>query len=192
MISQEVFDDCMILLMKHFEKQLDPTVLDAWKDELDQHLTDDEFAEAGRQLILYFEQRYKGHFPTIKQLLDVINGHKEAKALQEWQSVILAASRGDESQLAYISQRGRVALHAIGGLRTVEMAEEYRRNQLEKSFITVYCQCADKDAASLPPSVSQPTVARNEDYAPMPEHFKQQMEELKTKISMNGNGKHKN
>ncbi|MHC5832492.1 MAG: hypothetical protein ACYT04_95055, partial [Nostoc sp.] len=78
MISQQNFDSCMSLLMKHFEKQLDPTVLEIWKDELDQYLTDDELAEAGRKLILSFEQRYRGHFPTFKQLFDTINGSKES------------------------------------------------------------------------------------------------------------------
>ncbi|MHC5939549.1 hypothetical protein [Nostoc sp.] len=181
----------MSLLMKHFEKQLDPKVLEIWKDELDQYLTDDELAEAGRQLILTFEQRYRGHFPTFKQLFDTINGSKESKAVQEWQSVVLAASHGDESKLAYISTRGRVALHAIGGLRVVAMAEDYKRVQLEKSFITVYCQSVDKDAKTLPPSVSQPpTVRSEEEFAPVPEHIKQQMEQLKIKLSMNGNGKH--
>ena len=186
MISQQTFDDGMLLLMKHFEKQLDPAVLEIWKDELDDHLADDDFTEAGRQLILSFEQRYRGHFPTIKQLLDVINGSKEVKALQEWQSVILAASRGDESQLAYISQRGRVALSAIGGLRVVGMAEEYKRNQLEKSFITVYCQCADKDAKTLPPATSQHLTNENEkEFVPMPDEFRQYMEKLKNKFVIN-------
>ncbi len=190
MISQQAFDSCMILLMKHFEKQLDPTILEIWKDELDQHLTDDEFREAGRQLILYFEQRYRGHFPTAKQLLNVINSSKEVKSLQEWQLVLQAASRQDESQLAYISQRGHLALHAIGGLQAVGLAEEYRRNQLEKSFVAIYCQCADKDSKALPPSVSQPqNVTTEAEFVPMPEHVKQQMEDLKARISMNGSSK---
>lgn len=190
MISNQVFDDGIALLMRHFEKQLDPTVLELWKDELDQHLTDDEFAEAGRQMILYFEQRFKGHFPTVKQLLDVVNGSKEAKALQEWQLVIRAASCQNENQLAYISQRGRVALHAIGGLRAVGMAEDIRRNQLEKSFVIVYCQCADKDANALPPATSKPSCEIvQEESAPIPEYLKQRMEQLKEKVRMNGNGK---
>jgi hypothetical protein len=191
-ISKHCFDSCMSLLMKHFEKQLDPVVLEIWKEELDQYLTDDELAEAGRRLILTFEQRYRGHFPTFKQLFDTINGSKESKAVIEWQSVVLAASHGDESKLAYISTRARVALQAIGGLRVVGMAEDYKRVQLEKSFITVYCQSVDKDAKTLPPSLSQPLTAKagNEEFTPVPEHLKQQMEQLKAKLSMNGNGKH--
>ena len=186
MISQQSFDDGMSLLMKHFERQLDPAVLGIWMDELDEQLTDDEFTEAGRLLILNFEQRYRGHFPTAKQLLDVINSPKEVKALQEWQSVILAASRGDESQLTYISQRGRVALSAIGGLRAVGVAEEYKRNQLEKSFITVHCQCTDKDAKSLPPATSQHLTNENEkEFVPMPDEFRQHMEKLKNKFVIN-------
>ena len=192
MISKHCFDSCMSLLMKHFEKQLDPTVLEIWKDELDQYLTDDELAEAGRQLILSFEQRYRGHFPTFKQLFDTINGSKESKAVQEWQSVILAATHGDESKLFFISTRARVALQAIGGLRVVGMSEDYKRVQLEKSFITVYCQSVDKDAKALPPSVSQPLAAKSDvgESAPIPENLKQQIEQLKAKLSMNGNGKH--
>jgi hypothetical protein len=170
MISQEAFYDGMGLLMVHFEKQLDPVVLGIWKEELDQHLSDEEFAEAGRQLILFFEQRFKGHFPTAKHILDVINGSREAKALQDWQKVLTAASCGDEEQLFYISHRGRVALQAIGGLKTVGMAEDYKRTHLEKSFVTVYCQCADKDAHSLPPSISKTPVRNNSGLISAPEH----------------------
>jgi hypothetical protein len=187
-IEQKIFDYGIELLDSYFGKKLNEAVQGIWFEYLDEKLTSEEFLAAVKNSLL--RSRF---MPTASELVEFIHGSKEAKALQEWQSVLLAASRGDESQLAYISQRGRVALHAIGGLKTVGLAEEYRRSQLEKSFITVYCQCADKDAASLPPSVSQPTVTRtNEDYAPMPGYLKQQMEQLKTKISMNGNGKHRN
>lgn len=185
MITDQIFEQGMNLLMSHFEKQLNPLVLALWKDELDEFLSSEEFTKAVKQLILYFEQRFKGHFPTVKHILDIVNGSKEAKALQEWQSVLLAASRQDESQLAYISQRGRVALQAIGGLRVVGLAEEYRRSQLEKSFVTVYCQCSDRDAHALPPSV-QPATKNEPEFTSMPEHLKQQLEALKNKVSMNG------
>lgn len=190
MIHPDTFKHGMGLLMSHFDKQLDLTVLEIWKDELDQHLNDEDFLEAGRQLILYFEPRFRGHFPTAKQLLDAVNGSKEVKALQEWQLILKAASRSTSEEIAeslvYLSARSRVALEAIGGLRAVAVADDYRRSQLEKSFVMVFCQCADKDAKTLPPAKVQSTETEVivEESVPPPEELRRYMEGLKSKMSM--------
>jgi hypothetical protein len=188
MISDEKFQRGINILQQHFSRTLIPEAIAIWKEYLNDQLDDSEFAQAIKECILGCE-----FFPTAKKLAEFINGGKEVKALQEWQVVILASSRGDEGQLAYLSQRGRVALHAVGGLRVVGMAEEYQRQRIEKSFVTVYCQCADKDEKALPPfSMPQPTTVGSDDeeYVPIPEHVKQQIEQLKSKLSMSDNGKH--
>lgn len=185
MVSEEIFDNCMMLLMSHFEKQLQPVVLGMWREEIDSHLNSEEMSEATRKIILYFEPRYRGHFPTVKNLLDVVNGTKEAKALEEWQIILTAASRQNESQLAYLSQRAHTALRAIGGLNSVGLADEYKRDRLEQSFVKVYCQCAEKSEKALPPvPTASPQEQRSEEYAPMPTSIKQQIEQLKHKKSM--------
>jgi hypothetical protein len=191
MISKQKFKEAISTLEIYFDKKIQPqTAIIIWFNHLDQSLTDEELDDAVEQAVIKCRP-HPSFMPTPEELVGFVKGGREIKALQEWQLVMCAAARQDESQLAYISQRGRVALHAIGGLRTVGLAEEYKRNQLEKSFITVYCQCADKDAKTLPPAMSQPpTVRSDEEFTPVPEHLKQQMEQLKAKLSMNGNGKH--
>lgn len=180
MIADAKFERGITLLQQHFNRTLSEDVIAIWREYLDDTLDDEEFTQAIKEAILSCE-----FFPTAKKLAEFVNGSKEAKASQEWQSVILAANRGDESQLAYISQRGRVALHAIGGLKTVGLAEEYKRNQLEKSFVTVYCQCTEKDAKALSPATSQPLAAKSdEEFTPVPEDLKRQMEQLKAKLSL--------
>ncbi|WP_193200882.1 hypothetical protein [Nostoc sp. MG11] len=186
MIEQQVFDYGMNLLNCYFNKVLDDTIKGIWLEYLSSELTGEEFLQAVKNALLH--SRF---MPTAGELVGFIHGSKESKALMEWQ-VILKASTNcqDSSGIAYISTRARVALQAVGGLRTVGMAEEFRRNHMEKQFITVYCQCSDKDAKALPQTSSAPVEEpRHEatEAVPPPAHIREQMAVLKTKLSMNGN-----
>ncbi|MBD6621029.1 hypothetical protein FNW02_36230 [Komarekiella sp. 'clone 1'] len=185
MIEKNIFEYGMNLLDSHFNKKLDDTVKGIWFEYLSDELMNEEFLTAVKNALLH--SRF---MPTAGELVGFIHGSKESKALMEWQ-VILKASTNcqDSSGIAYISTRARVALQAIGGLRTVGMAEEFRRNHMEKQFITVYCQCADKDAKALPQTSSAPTVEPKHEASesvPPPAHIRFEIAALKAKLSMNG------
>ncbi|MCG6137676.1 MAG: hypothetical protein MET45_24075 [Nostoc sp. LLA-1] len=185
MIDQQVFDYGMNLLNSYFNKVLDDTIKGIWLEYLSSELTGEEFLAAVKNALLH--SRF---MPTAGELVGFIHGGKELKALQEWQVILKASTNSqDSSGIAYISTRARVALQAVGGLRAVGMAEEFRRNQIEKQFITVYCQCSDKDAKALPQTSSAPKaepINENSECVPPPAHIREQIEALKMKFSMNG------
>ena len=181
MIDQKVLTSRLPLIAKHFQKDLLPEVMAVWGEYLNQELTTEEFDQAAKEILLH--SRF---FPTAGEFVEKVRGGKEAQAIKEWQNV-LHASAGREEAIAYLSSRGKVALHAVGGLRTIGLAEERSRERLEKSFIAVYVQCADKDAKTLPPSVSQAqntTTRDSEESVPIPDHIKAQMEDLIQKIGV--------
>jgi hypothetical protein len=183
MIDQKVLTTKLLLIAKHFQKDLLPEVMSVWAEYLNAELNTDEFEQAVKEVILH--SRF---FPTAGEFVEKIKGNKEAQAIREWQSVVTAAA-GREEAIAYLSTRGKVALQAIGGLRAIALAEDRLREKLEKNFIAVHCQCSDKDARSLPPSPSpMPTVEREES-APIPDHVKAKMDDLMQKMSIkNGRG----
>ena len=180
MITNQLFLAKMNLLMEHFDKQLQPEVVAMWKEELDESLENDEFVEATRQLVLYFEPRFKGHFPTVKALLDTVGGSKEIKALQEWQSVLSAARSNNTEVINSLSWRAKVALQALGGLSIVGQSDERRTDFLKKDFVNVYLQSGKRDRKSLPPA----QTLKNPEHEPsqMPEYIKNQMQDLASKM----------
>jgi hypothetical protein len=185
MISDATFFKGITLLTSHYERKLLDDVVKIWKDYLSEHLDEVEFREAVKHSILH--DRF---MPTAGDLVNYIHGNKEAKAIQEWQLVLKASANcSDLSQLAYLDIRSNVALQAIGGLQSIGLADSYERQRLEKSFITVYCQCGSKDSKSLPQASSMPTQEGDRtppESSPMPEHIKEQMEALKANF---GGGK---
>jgi hypothetical protein len=186
MIEKKIFNYGMELLDSYFSKKLNEAVKGIWFEYLDKELTTEEFLTAVKNALLH--SRF---MPTAGDLVGFIHGGKEAKALIEWQVILRAsASSQDESGVAYISTRARVALQAIGGLRTVGIAEEFRRHQMEKQFITVYCDCSDNDAKSLPQTSSAPQSENRfseTESVPPPAHVHDEIAALKAKFSMNGN-----
>jgi|GEM_PF-2456236 hypothetical protein len=200
MICQKVYEKMFDLLEMNYGKTLASPIKHIWKDFLDQELSDEEFTEAVRHAILH--SRF---MPTAGELVDYINGGKESKAIAEWQTILTAAASNHQHStelLTYSSLRCRVALQSIGGLNAVAIAEsDYQRSILQKQFITVFCQCSDKDTKVLPQASSQPShcvaevssvVARGsrnnasttpETASPMPNYVKQKLDALKAKIS---------
>jgi hypothetical protein len=179
MIDQKVLTTKLLLIAKHFQKDLLPEVMSVWAEYLNAELTTDEFEQAVKEVILH--SRF---FPTAGEFVEKIKGNKEAQAIREWQSVVTAAA-GREEAIAYLSTRGKVALQAVGGLRVIALSEERPREKLEKNFIAVYCQCSDNDARSLPPATSEKAEAKEEFViSPPPESLKRRMEELKNKMSI--------
>jgi hypothetical protein len=187
MIAPDILNKGLMLLSKHFGRELLPLVLTMWSEYLSDELSNAEFQSAVKHAILH--SRF---MPTAGELVDFINGGKESKAIAEWQTVLAAAAADTERAkelLAYASMRCQTALQAIGGLNPVAIAEtDYQRGVLQKQFTTVYCQCPDKDMKVLPQASSQPTrnaSKQPQDYSPIPKHVKEQMEALKAKMSPN-------
>lgn len=187
MLSEKVFNYGIDLLEQNHDRKLPPAIKLIWREYLDENLADSEFVSAVKHSILH--SRF---MPTASDLVEHIHGGREAKAIQEWQSILQASGKVEgEELLAYLSIRGKVALQAIGGLHKVGLAEEYQRQRMEKNFVTVYCQCSSKDSKVLPQSSSIDSVqAKNEDEqpCPMPEHVRQQLEQLGAKFAMNKGG----
>lgn len=188
MLNYKKFKSGLSLLEQNYDRTLTDAIEKIWFQYLDEHLTDEEFLTAVKHVIIH--SRF---MPTPAELVEHIHGSKEAQALQEWQLVLKASARGGaQEQLAYLSDRGRVALQAIGGLHAVGAAEDFQRQRMEKSFVTVFCQCSTKDRKTLAQaSVEAPVeVAKEVDEpAPMPEHLKVQMEALKAKFAMSNGSK---
>ncbi|MBE9036021.1 hypothetical protein [aff. Roholtiella sp. LEGE 12411] len=184
MIEKNIFDYGMNLLDSHFNKKLDDTVKGIWFEYLNDELMGEEFLAAVKNALLH--SRF---MPTAGELVEFIYGGKEKRALQDWQVILRASTNSqDYKGIAYISTRARVALQAVGGLRAVGMAEEFRRNHMEKQFITVYCQCSDKDAKALPQTSSAPQpepINENSEPVPPPAHIRFEMAALKAKLSTN-------
>lgn len=177
MISEETLMEKLDMIGRYYKDPIDAEALLYWQDYLNEQLTEDEFLEAVKLAIIHHYRR-----PTPAQLVELVQGGKQSKALQEWQQVLVASARNDEALLSYASPRTRVALHAVGGLRVVGLADDYKRSHLERQFVDVYCQCSDKDARALPQSSthSQQKQVKSEPIAePMPEHVRQKMEAFK-------------
>lgn len=187
MISTQVFDSGMALLTSHFNRTLSDTVLGIWKEYLDTELDDADFKSAIKHAILHHQ-----FFPTAGQLVEAIKSTKEVRAIQEWQIILQASAKPQDNGIAYISDRARIALQAIGGLTKVGLAEEWQRQRMEKNFITVYCQLSNKDSKMLPQSSGDAVTSSttpDQQSAPMPEDIRAQIEALKGKMSMNGKKK---
>ncbi len=189
-ISIKAFDQGLKLLEMNYERELPEPIKNIWFQHLDQHLTDEEFLSAVKHLIL--NNRF---MPTANELVEQAHGTKEVRATEEWQMVIKAAQqwhsmgiseRGSEA-LAYLSDRAKTALQAVGGIHAIAVADSYRLGHLERSFTRVYCQSRKTDARMLPQEQHKSTQKPQEGtetYAPMPEHIKKQMEALNARWSM--------
>ncbi len=188
MLELKAFDAGMDLLEENYERKISPRIRRIWFEYLDENLNKAEFAEAIRHSILH--NRF---MPTAADLVAHIHGTKEAQALIEWQQIVKASSSASpKEQLTYLSLRARTALQAIGGIFEIGKAEEFRRDRLEKSFVTVYCQCSDKDTRMLAQESTSAPEKRQQgtsEAASMPSHIKEQMEGLKDKFAAKGNGK---
>lgn len=119
------------------------------------NLNDEEFLAATFYVICHYD-----FMPSPSKFVEHIQGSKEAKALQEWQLIVQSSSRPDPD-LSYLSDRGRIALKAIAGIRTVAQASSDTRSgmsevqRLEKKFVAVYLQCSAQDRRTLSQSESQ-------------------------------------
>jgi hypothetical protein len=181
MINEQLFNWAIELLKENFPREHEKrkleskAVLALWKECFDEELTDQEFAVAVKYICRNFD-----FLPAPAKLVEHINGGKEAKAIQEWQTIVgYASDCRNEAQLVSLGNRARVALQAIGGLSAVGYADQITCQRLEKSFITVYCQCSAKDNKSLPQAsydTAPEAVEVDVEPAPMPEHIKVQFE----------------
>lgn len=182
-LSLQAFQTGMNLLAMNYNRQLPEPILLIWRDYLERELTDEEFIEAVKHTILH--SRF---MPTAGELVEFVKSGKEARAIQEWQIILQASRRNDSDSLSELSDRGRVALAAVGGVYQLGMAEDsFVRQRMEKNFITVYCQVSDKDCRNAPtvsPVAPSSPSEEPQGSVPMPEEVRRQMEALKAKLAM--------
>lgn len=184
MISDETFERGIALLQKHFEWEIDPMILAVWRTYLNAELNDAEFMQAAMHTVLHVPFRFR---TTAGELVAIVQGGKESVAIQEWRTVLDASGRSDaQERLCYLSDRGKVALHAIGGVYGLGRADEKERQRLEKQFISVHVQCSKRDARSLPPVTIQPPVEKmpEPEFAPCPAEIKERIWQQAAKLGV--------
>lgn len=175
MINSEELANGLQLLSKHFGKELLPEVITIWSKYLNENLDTGGFLEAVENAILS-----KNFMPTPFQLVEFVNGTREAKALEEWQLVIYFAAGGGQLEPETLSARGFHALRAIGGLKAVSVAEQRRLESLERYFVKAYTDCTPRDIKLLPqaPHLETEQPRREHVSVPIPEHIKKQINDL--------------
>jgi hypothetical protein len=188
MLDENRFKSGISLLEQNYDRNLTEAIRRIWFQYLNEHLNDEEFLTAVKYIILH--SRF---MPTASELVDHIYGSKEARGIQEWQTILTASGKHEKERqesLAYLSDRARVALRALGGINALNLAISHAQNALieqqrmEKKFITVYCQCSTQDRNILAQApVAAPVEVKEEvgEPAPMPDFFKKQLEKLATK-----------
>lgn len=187
MIDESLFDERFAVIAAHFGYNITTPVAKIYYNHLNENLTTDEFIEATQRTMVEFPVRRQ--LPSPKEIVELIKGSLESKALQEWQTILQAASRNDSESLAYLSNRGHIALSAIGGLNVVAY-HEGSLQWIQKDFIQVYCQCSDRDVKVLkqaPAPDPRPKPVADEDLI-TPEQWR----ELRDKIrNFGSNGTNK-
>ena len=136
MIEQNIFHERFQVIAAHYGYEVTPPVSKVYYNHLSDNLSTEEFVEATEKAMIQFPVRMK--LPSPQEIVEIIVGSKEPMALQEWQMIVKATSHNDRNQLAYLSNRGHIALSAIGGFDAVGY-EEGTLKWLQKSFTQVYC-----------------------------------------------------
>lgn len=73
-------------------------------------------------------------FPCPNDFAEALQGSNNLQAVEEWESVVLMASRGERDLSKFCSPTQR-AIHLIGGMRRIEMATEDQLPWLKKEFV---------------------------------------------------------
>ncbi|MFW9265188.1 hypothetical protein, partial [Nostoc sp. CALU 546] len=121
MIEQSLFLERFEEIAVHFGYKVTAPVAKIYYEHLSENLTTEEFIQAAQRSMVEFPVRRQ--LPSPKEIVELILGTRESKALQEWQMILQAASRNDSESLVYLSNRGHIALSAIGGLNVVAYHE---------------------------------------------------------------------
>jgi hypothetical protein len=154
MITDRKFEAGLDLLQRHFKKTLDKDAIAIWREYLDNELDDEQFTTAIKESILKCE-----FFPPAVKLVEFATASLEVKAGMQWRIVINAAATTSvdwqKEILSALTVRSRIALQIIGGIRPVELADEWALRALAKDFIAAYCQCSG-DIKFLPQSLVPP------------------------------------
>ena len=154
MITDRKFEAGLNLLQRHFKKTLDEDAITIWREYLDNELDDEQFTTAVKESILRCE-----FFPPAVKLVEFATASLEVKAGMQWRIVLNAAATTSEDWqkeiLSALTVRSRIALQIIGGIRPVELADEWTLRSLGKDFIAAYCQCSG-DIKFLPLALVPP------------------------------------
>lgn len=145
-VDAKVFVELMGELEAYYKRDLTPFVKRIWFKHLNERLSTEELIAAVEQIIVS-----KPFMPSPQELVEVVKGDAETNALQEWDLCMKAAARDDREMLLGLSSQGRSALHLVGGLYKLGMANEEDLRWLKKEFISVW-KSTPTDVKSLPQS----------------------------------------
>lgn len=171
-LDKVVFADLLDEMASYFGRTVTPFVKKAWYKALSGKLTTEQFIQAVEHAVTTRE-----FMPTAEGLLEAVKGAVGVIALEEWEKCLAAACRGDREVVSSLSEAGKVALRAVGGIHGLGQSEEKDQQWLQKKFVDIWKSVpvdqrpalpASNDAVILPPA---------------------EIQALASKMSMNGNGK---
>lgn len=133
MISPEVFTehfDMLCEMCNRDPKSLSAATRKKYYERLNLKIASDE------EFIAAFDVVFDSikFFPCPNDFVEALQGSNSLQAADEWETVVLMASRGDRdlSKLCEITQS---AIRLIGGIKKIEMATEDRLPWLKKEFV---------------------------------------------------------
>lgn len=140
-IDEKLFRKNIVVIGGHFGTKITEPILRIYYQHLNQYLDQDEFLRAVELAVIKIP--CKSGLPSPEKLVELIQEEEEeeeeVKAIIEWNTILNISARWKPENLAYLSQRGRIALDAIGGLEIVAFYEG-SLDKFEEQFIHIYCQ----------------------------------------------------
>jgi hypothetical protein len=129
-LDRATFTREMLLLAERFGRDISNPVMLRYYDTLRSRLTTEEFERAAR---IVFD--HDAFWPAPIRFVYAVHGNPETNALGEWQRVLAAARQVEQPPL---TPAGAVALRAVGGMREVQYADEWKLHRLERAFREAY------------------------------------------------------
>jgi hypothetical protein len=164
MLLETNFNEWFKPIATHYRHEMSAPILKIYYEHLSKNLTETELMEALKKVVIKFPVQ-KG-LPSPEQIVNIIVAPREEMALKEWQMIVKACSNNDRNQLAYLSNRGHIALLTIGGFDAVAY-EEGSLHWLQKDFTQFYCQCSDEDQKVLRPAPVEKPPRRPSPFDPI-------------------------
>lgn len=156
MIDPKVFKEMITVLGDHFGKKIENQfVFETFYSYLDDELTSEELVNATRRAIINCK-----FMPTPKELVELVHGSTEERAITEFHIIANAAMNGEKYLVnCSVSDRARTTARIMGGILRLSEAPEKQIPFLKKQFVEIYKQDQVQEVRpSLPPSYEKDEI----------------------------------
>ena len=151
MLDKEVFIDYLTELQAFYKREFSHLVQKVWYRRIAAELNTEQFVQAVETALLKFQ-----YMPTAEELIELVKGDIEARAMDEWGKIIYAAQRinpnwsmQDSFEFEKVLMpESRLALKSMGGLNAIAQCEETKLEWKRKEFIQA-CQAFSKSSSTL-------------------------------------------